>query len=88
MSRDKSYASNLAAIAKSVRTGPFSEMRAATLLTPDDLRAGAARCERDAQFRRCLADRMEQKGVASMTVRAVLAASASAHNPGHEEGAT
>lgn len=69
---DNSYGETLRSITNAVRTGPLGDMRAATELTPADLRAGAERCELDAAFRRQIAEDMERRGV--RTVSAAYAA--------------
>lgn len=57
------YGKHLDELVRALRSGPFSDMRCATQLTADDLRAGAARMEREAAARRTLADRIEGRVV-------------------------
>lgn len=56
-------ADNIDATATALKTGPFSDMRAATQLTAEDLRAGAERLEREAAARRTLAERIDGRTV-------------------------
>ncbi len=56
------FGKHLADAANELRTGPFLGMRAVTMLSLDDLRAGADRQRREANQRRHLADFLEANG--------------------------
>lgn len=62
------YGRNVREVSERVRSGPFSEMRLMSKISPTDLRRGADLAAADVRFRRALADYLEANDLPDIQV--------------------